>query len=173
MPSTGLFEILFIAALVSAKMGDLNVIGVLIAVLLSALSLDWFFFFIGRKQGQPFVDKRPKLKTKINKMDDLMEKHPIGLLLVYRYLFGFRIAIPIMLGISHYSAIRFLLISTFGAIIWVSIFGYLGYFCANQIITYLDFVKENIWIFLLSVLCIGILYRWYSKKGEMKDCIDC
>ena len=58
-------EILFIASLISAKMGELNLYLVLFSVFLSAMTVDWFFFWIGRKQGQPYVDKRPKMKAKI------------------------------------------------------------------------------------------------------------
>lgn len=157
-------EILFIASLISAKMGELNVYLVLVSVFLSAMTVDWFFFLIGRKQGQPYVDKRPKMKAKMEKMSYLFEKYPNFLLLIYRYLFGFRIVVPIMIGLTDYSILRFALLSTVGGIIWVILFGFLGYHCADQILNNINFIHENIWVFLFGLVIVGITYRTYTKR---------
>jgi Uncharacterized membrane-associated protein len=159
-------EILFVAALISAKMGELNVYLVLFSVFLSAMTVDWFFFWIGRKQGQPYVDKRPKMKAKIKKMNYFFEKYPNILLMVYRYLFGFRIVVPIMIGLTDFSIYKFILISIFGGLIWVSLFGFLGYHCANQILSKLEFIQENIWAFVIGLILFSIANRWYRKRKE-------
>ncbi|MEM8906598.1 MAG: DedA family protein [Bacteroidota bacterium] len=161
-------EILFIAPLISAKMGDLNLYLVLFSVFLSAMTVDWFFFFVGRKQGQPYVDKRPKMKAKVEKVSRWFEQYPNLLLLVYRYLFGFRIVVPIMIGLTDYSWTRFLLITIFGGIIWVILFGFLGYHCADQILKQLHFIQEHIWLFIIGLAVIGIGYRSYTKRKMLQ-----
>ena len=107
------------------------------------------------------------MKAKIKKMSYYFEKYPNMLLLVYRYLFGFRIVVPIMIGLTDYSLFRFILITIFGGVIWVSLFGFLGYHCADQILRNIHFVQDNIWAFLILLTISGIAYRMYTKRREL------
>ncbi|MEM9823985.1 MAG: VTT domain-containing protein, partial [Bacteroidota bacterium] len=122
-----------------------------------------------RKQGQPYVDKRPKMKAKIKKVSYLFEKHPNALLMIYRYLFGFRIVVPIMIGLTDYSLARFVFLSIVGGIVWVCLFGFLGYHCADQILRNLSFIQENIWAFLLLLTIFGIARHWYKRRKDLSQ----
>jgi membrane protein DedA with SNARE-associated domain len=72
---------------------------------------DWLYYLIGRVNGKYFIDKRPKLKSRLAPVNVLFEKHRLPILLSYRFLYGFRVVIPIVIGMSGVRPIQFLFFS--------------------------------------------------------------
>lgn len=92
----------------------------------TSTTMNQIYFRIGRKHGVERVAKaegRP-LFARIMKH---MRTHAIWLVLVSRFIFGFRMAIPATVGALGMGAVRFFIADACGAIIWAVTLGSTGY----------------------------------------------
>src|SRR4051812_17644614 len=88
---------------------------------------DWLYFIIGRLNGKFFVDKRPKLKAKLLPVERFFRTNRLQILLSYRFLYGFRVLLPLMIGMSEIKALQFLTYSIVGGLLWASTVSIAGY----------------------------------------------
>jgi membrane protein DedA with SNARE-associated domain len=119
-----------------AHRGYLEIFLVMLVALAATQSWDWLWFTVGRKKGKHFIEKKPKLHEKVKKIHNLLEKKTIPFLLGYRFMFGFRTAGPLVIGMSSISKQKFLTFSLINTILWDIIVSSCGYFFGA-------FLKEN------------------------------
>ena len=65
-----------------AHRGYLSLPLVILAAFIGTLAGDQLFFFIGRKKGKAFLDKRPSWKPNIEKAHNLLDRYQTLLILV-------------------------------------------------------------------------------------------
>jgi membrane protein DedA with SNARE-associated domain len=161
-------ETALITSSFAAHRGYLEIFPVMVIALLATQSWDWLWFIVGRKKGRQFLEKRPKLNEKAEKIHNLLLKYPTPLLLGYRFLFGFRTAVPLVIGMSSIPVRRFLTFSLINTITWDLIFSSAGYFfgaflAANwKRIEYYEF--EIMACLIISGIIIGLFLRFRSLK---------
>jgi membrane protein DedA with SNARE-associated domain len=126
-------EVAILTALQSAHLGYTNFWGILTAALLGTLSMDWMIYFVGRNKGRYYLQKRKNLSIKLKKMEAYMIKYGDWLLIFYRFMYGFRIALPLLFGISSIPIRKFIFYSLLSTGIWLSILGIFGHYLANWI----------------------------------------
>lgn len=152
----------------AAHRGYLEIFIVMLIALAATQSWDWIWFTIGRKRGKLFIGKKPKLNQKVKKIDLLLEKNPVPVLLGYRFLFGFRTAVPLVIGMSSISKRRFLTFSLINTILWDIIFSSLGYFFGAFLKANWkrieDYEFEIMACILVSGIIIGLFLRFLSLK---------
>ena len=160
----------------AAHRGYLEIIIVMLIALTATQSWDWLWFTIGRKKGKRFIEKRPKLNQKVKKIDALLSRNPIPLLLGYRFLFGFRTAVPLVIGMSSVSRGKFLTFSLINTIIWDILFSSLGYFFGAFLKANWkrieDYEFEIMAFILVSGIIIGLSLRFrslnrFAKKSDL------
>jgi len=161
-------EVLFLTAIITAQLGYLNFWGVFLAVFLGAQTSDWTFFLLGRKKGLAFSNKRPKLKAKMDKMSLHLEEHPNLILLSYRFLLGFRIVIPLMIGLSSISIKKFALFSALSTGLWLSVYGSFGYFCAETLLSNFQAAQEYQWEIIAGLIIIGLSSMFFLRRREIR-----
>src|SRR5690242_604020 len=69
---------------------------------------DWIYYLIGRANGKYFIARRPKLQTRFTPVQKFFHKHKLQILFSYRFLYGFRILIPVVIGMSNIRPMQFL-----------------------------------------------------------------
>lgn len=152
----------------AAHRGYMEIIIVMIIALAATQSWDWLWFAIGRNKGKQFVEKKPKLYQKVKKIDTLLNKNPIPILLGYRFLFGFRTAVPLVIGMSSISKSKFLTFSLINTIIWDILFSSVGYFFGAFLKANWkrieDYEFEIMACLLVSGIIIGLILRFISLK---------
>lgn len=121
-------ELALITTLQTAHLGYTNFYGILLAAFLGTQSVDWFLFLTGRHQGQGYLEKKPKLQSKLQYLERVMDRHDQWLLLSYRFLYGFRLALPLLFGISDVPLPKFAIYSLISTLIWITVIGNLGYY---------------------------------------------
>ena len=168
---TGCFfegETSLITSAFAAHRGYLEIFIVMIIALAATQSWDWIWFTIGRKSGKVFLAKRPKLNQKVKKIHKLLEKKPTPFLLGYRFMFGFRTAGPLVIGMSSVSKKKFLTFSLINTIIWdifVSSVGYFfGAFLKANLKKIEDYEFEIMGCILISGVITGLFLRFMSMK---------
>ena len=111
----------------AAKLGYLKLPWVIASAFLGTLMGDQLFFFLGRRKGQAFLLKRPKWHSRAEKVHRMLERHPIPIIIGFRFLYGFRTVTPFVLGMSRVPITQFVLLNIVGAAAWAAIIGGLGY----------------------------------------------
>jgi len=155
-----------------AHRGYLEIFIVMFIALAATQSWDWIWFTIGRKSGKLFLERKPKLNEKAKKIDSLLRKNPVPVLLGYRFLFGFRTVVPIVIGMSSISKRKFLIFSLINTILWDILFSSIGYFFGAFLKANWkrieDYEFEIMACLLISGIIIGLFLRYRSLKRIIK-----
>jgi membrane protein DedA with SNARE-associated domain len=118
---------------VAAHFGYLD-LRIVIAIALAAGFLgDQFFFFLGRWQGKRILARFPKLEQRSTEVDHMLARFHAPLIVGIRFMYGFRIAGPILIGMGRVSAPRFMFYNFIGACIWAPSIAGLGYFFGHAL----------------------------------------
>jgi len=161
-------ETSLITSAFAAHRGYLEIFPVMLLALAAIQSWDWLWFTVGRKKGKQFIGKKPKLNEKVKKIHNLLEKKPIPFLLGYRFMFGFRTAGPLVIGMSSISKQKFLTFSLINTILWDITVSSLGYFFGAFLKANLgkieDYEFEIMGCLLIAGTIIGLSLRYISLK---------
>ena len=163
-------EMLFLTAIISAKLGYFDFLWGLVAAFLGAYTRDFILFFLVKKKGANMVNKKPKLKAKIDSASEWFEKKPIFYLSIYRLTYSFNSVIIILAGLKNVSFARFAFHSFVSVSLWVALIGGFGYFFADFMVEKLTFVSDNKFIIIGSLAVIGFAYWFFFKRSHDKDC---
>lgn len=140
-----------------------------IAILGSSLG-DHFFFYLGRLKGRSVLAKRPHWHARVGKIHHLLLRHQNLLIFGSRFMYGFRMAIPVVLGTSKVSALRFSLLNIAGAIVWSLLFVFGGYMFGEAIEKFLGNVKKIEGYILLGIISVVVLMQvmnwWIGRREE-------
>ena len=129
---------------------------------------DQLLFVAGRSfRNRPFVVRAAQSKAG-QKAFSFIEKNPTGYILVFRFLYGLRLASPVALGITQVPALRFTLLNILGALIWAAVFTALGYFFGETIQRMFGHSKRlEHWLIGISIVLVLVLITWHLAKWAM------
>jgi len=99
---------------------------VLIAVIGATLG-DQLAFLLGRWKGQALMQRFPALEKRTLQVHTLLERYDSLFILTVRFIYGLRIAGPVILGSSKISLLRFATLNVIGAILWAGLITGIGY----------------------------------------------
>jgi len=163
-------EMAMITSVIAAHHGYLNLWVVMAIGLVGTYSSDSFYFFLGRKKGKEWLNKNARFKIKYAVIDSKLDRYPILIFLVYRFMYGFRTIAPLVIGASNTITSKFLILSTISTIIWGVTYGAIGYLFGEVIKTKLGHI-ENIEKYVIgSLLFIGLIFvlRFRLRKKRRK-----
>ncbi len=121
-------ELVLISAAFAASQGLMDIYKVAVVSFFATQFSDWLYFYLGRLGGKKVVRQKAKWRLRAKKMNKWIRKYPKSILLSYRFLYGFRIILPLMIGASHIRVITFLIYSVLSTVLWLFLLGGAGYF---------------------------------------------
>jgi membrane protein DedA with SNARE-associated domain len=134
---------------------------------ITSLCIDWGYFFMARIQGKKFIANRPKLTTRLNRLTSWVEKRPIALMIFYRFIYGVRIPLLIVFGLSTFNVIQFLSLSIVSICLWVSLYVFLGYYFGAFLEANFERLKEHeLGIILLLIVIVSGIFYLIKRKEE-------
>jgi membrane-associated protein len=137
-----------------ASLGSLNIWGLFITLTFAAILGDtinyWIGHFIGPKAFSGNV--RFLKKEYLDRTHDFYEKHGGKTIILARFIPIIRTFAPFVAGIGAMNYSRFLVYNVIGAVLWVSLFTFGGYFFGN-----LPIIKENFTLAILAIIFISVL----------------
>ncbi|HAK35283.1 MAG TPA: DedA family protein, partial [Pantoea sp.] len=83
---------------VAAHEGLLNFVGVVLAAMAGGIIGDELLYWIGRRYGTKILRKLKKHQDKVRKANRLIQRHPSLFVIGVRFMYGFRIIGPIIIG---------------------------------------------------------------------------
>ncbi len=160
----GGFVGLAIASVLSYS-GDLNIYVCIIIAAISNFIGGQFLFFLARKNKNYAKDMMKKYGRKIALAHLLMKKYGSFVIFVQKYIYGIKTLVPLAMGITKYSALKFTIFNAMAAILWACVIGYAS-FTAGEFI--LNLSEDFKYVGLFTVVVIFLLITYAFKKIENK-----
>ncbi|MCF8374429.1 MAG: DedA family protein [Bacteroidales bacterium] len=146
-------ELALLAGAISAKGGLLDIRLVWLMAFFSTLGTDWILFLSGKYLGERIMKRYPSLQNRTHKPLTWIHLHPNLILIIYRFIYGFRIVTLLILGMSRVSTKRFIMYSIFSVFTWSMIYSLLGYYLGNVISKTIDNF-EYLGVYLIGGLMV-------------------
>ncbi|WP_246561070.1 DedA family protein [Geobacter grbiciae] len=144
-----------------AFQGYLTLPAVIVTAFGGAFLGDQFYFYLGRWKGPWLLKMFTLVARKFRKALRLIEKYGTFVAFISRYTYGFRIVLPIILGMSSFPASRFLSLNMVSALLWATLFSLAGYFFGKSASLFVEDVSRYE-MHLLAALVGLIFCMWLS-----------
>jgi len=160
-------ETLLIAAGFAAHQGLLDARLVVLVAMTGATLGDQLAFMLGRWKGELLINRFPSLSKHKAKIDNLLARYEALFILSVRFIYGLRIAGPLIMGASRMRLSRFATFNVIGAAFWAMLITGLGYVFGLAVNALLSDVKRIEEIGLLVILVFGLLFwLWYTLRAH-------
>jgi membrane protein DedA with SNARE-associated domain len=169
-------ETILIFAGFLACQGYFNIYGVILAAFAGSFLGDQFYFHLGRIKGQALLKLFTSMARKFRKALRLIERYGSFVAFVSRYTYGFRILLPIILGMTNLSSRRFMVLNLLSALSWAIVFS-LGGFLFGKGASFFVEDLERYEPYLLLVLagltgCMWLshfaAHRWRRRRARAR-----
>jgi membrane protein DedA with SNARE-associated domain len=164
-------EAILIMAGFLAFQGYLNISGVILTAFAGSFLGDQFYFYLGRIQGKSLLRRFHFIARRFRDSLRLIEKYGSFVAFISRFTYGFRIILPIILGITSLSPRTFLLINLCSACVWAVVISLAGFLFGKSASLFLaDVGKYEHYLLIalagliLSVWCGHLYHAWNMKK---------
>lgn len=121
---------------------------------------DQLYYFIGRKRGMSFLDRRPRWREKTRRAEAMIQRHEVLIILIFRFLYGLRIVTPFALGASAVRPRRFVPLNVLSGVVWAAVIAGLGYFLGEMAHKILGKVKQYELYIVVGIAVAGLLV-WF------------
>ncbi|EEE0988228.1 DedA family protein [Salmonella enterica subsp. enterica serovar Kiambu] len=136
------------------------------AVALGGMMGDQLLYLLGRCYGGKILRRFPRYHTKIRHAQKMIQRHPYLFVIGTRFMYGFRVVGPLLIGASRLPPKIFLPLNMVGALVWALLFTTLGYIGGEVIAPWLHdldhHLRHGVWLILAVVLVVGV--RWWLKR---------
>ncbi len=146
--------------------GYLDLETVILVGFIGGMLGDQMFFYFGRWKGKAFLESRPKMLKRAHQVHRLIGRYPNLLIFGSRFMYGFRMLIPIAFGTSNVNWVRFLTFNFLGALVWSILFGAGGYLLGTAIETYIVQIHRAEKYVLLGLIAGAIIVKVVSVIGR-------
>ncbi|WP_312950754.1 DedA family protein [Superficieibacter sp.] len=155
---------------VAAHQGLLKFPLVVLAVALGGIAGDQLLYFLGRRFGNRILARFHRHQDKIDRAQTLIQRRPYLFVIGSRFMYGFRIIGPLLIGASRLRPGLFLPLNIFGALVWALIFTTLGYVGGEVIGPWLhhlnQHLKHAVWLGIAVVAVFAV--RWWLRQRHKK-----
>lgn len=148
-----------------AAVGQMNIYMMMGLLIVAAIVGDAVNFACGRYLGQRLFrhpNSRIFKQEYLHKTEAFYEKYGAKTIVIARFVPIVRTFAPFVAGMGNMNYVRFVIYNVVGAVCWVLIFSYLGYFFGN-----LEIVRKNLALVLVGIIFISflpILIEWVKHK---------
>ncbi|MBL8188758.1 MAG: DedA family protein [Acidobacteria bacterium] len=152
-----------------AHRGYLSLPLVILTAFISTIAIDQVYFWLGRTKGSRFLATRPTWKARVDKVNAKLSRWQMALVIGFRFVYGLRSVTPFVIGMSDFSARRFLLLNLAGGAVWAVIIGLLGYAFGHAMELALEDVRKYEGWIILGTFTAGSmigLYHWLKRYQQ-------
>lgn len=138
-----------------AAVGGMNIHLMVVLLIVAAIIGDAVNFAIGKHFGvKLFANPTSKIfrQSYLAKTHDFYEKYGGKTIIIARFVPIVRTFAPFVAGMAKMNYAKFLRYNIIGAVLWVVLFSYAGYYFAN-----LPIVKKNLGLVLAAIIVISVL----------------
>lgn len=137
--------------------GDLNLYICILVAGVSNFLGDQFLFFLARKNKSMAKDMMKKYGRKIALAHIMMRKYGSIVIFFQKYIYGIKTLIPLAMGLTKYSGIKFSIFNILATALWAVVVGYASYTAGEYILSSADEFKY-IGLAIVAVILLGVSY---------------
>ena len=161
-------ETILALAGLAAHRGYLDLPIVIAVAALFGFAGDQFFFTLGRYQGARILARYPDAQRRAEQLDRMLARWHAPVIILIRFMYGFRILGPVMLGMSSVKHTTFAFYNAIGALLWAPLIAGLGFLFGEAVEAILHDVKDaEQWglVLLLAIAFVGfVLNKVHDRK---------
>ena len=163
-------ETILLAAGFAAHRGLLDWTLVALVATIGATLGDQLAFLLGRWKGEVLIKRFPALAKRKPRIHELLERYDVIFILTIRFLYGLRIAGPLLLGSSRVPLLRFALLNVLAAALWAILVSGAGYTFGLAINSLFGDLKRIEEIVLVVILALGgVLWLWRRFRTQTRN----
>ncbi len=127
---------------ITAKLGYLDLVGVMLAATAGSFLGDQLYFLIGRRYGGRLLKRLPSWRGPAGRVTRLFKRYDTWFILSFRFIYGVRTISPFVLGMAEVPHARFAILNFIAAVVWAVSVAAAGYAFAHVIALYLEQIVE-------------------------------
>ncbi|MBW4055793.1 MAG: DedA family protein [Proteobacteria bacterium] len=154
-----------------AFQGYFSILGVICTAWAGSFLGDQFYFYLGHYKGRALLKRFHSIARKFREALKLIEKYGKYVAFISRFTYGFRIVLPLILGITNLAPRTFLWINLASAFVWSVAFSLGGYLFGKSASLFLNNVEnyeQYLVLALFGLICIAwcahVYHAWNLKK---------
>ena len=157
----------------------LRLVGVILAAFTGAIIGDQVFYNLGRHKGLKLLNRFPRLKLRTERVFHHLRRHGSIIAFAFRFVYGFRILTPLLIGASGVGRGRFTMLNCLGALSWATAIGCLGYVVGEVLVVIManlqTDLKHHLPYILGTVLLLFAIIRlivWRVRRYRAQVALD-
>lgn len=135
---------------------------ILVSAFFGSVVGDTTWFLLGRYRG-PYMMRRWSIFKKLTTPVEIVGKRPVLISFFLRFMYGFRHIVPFSLGMTTFPIKKFVLFNSLGAILWVTVFGFLGFLFGDILEVVFGHIKRYELSLIVLVVFIFIGFNVISR----------
>lgn len=144
--------------------------GAMAAAAAGSFVADQIFFMLGRNFRNRAWVRRVRKRPLFDRALGMLERHPIGFIFAFRFMYGFRTISPIAIGTTGISARLFVIVNLVSAIVWGIAFTTIGYLFGHGLEALIGrLLPDRHVILILAAIVIAIaalVGAWHWRRSR-------
>ena len=158
-----------LAASFPAHRGYFYILAVILLATLATTLANQFYFWISRTHGKALLERKATEDPRYARLESWVRRRGILLLLLSRFLYGLRTAIPAVCGAVGMQSTTFFITNLAGAIVWSALIGLGGYFGGHVVALLLEDIRRHEWTVALLLFLGGLgAILWKSHGNDLR-----
>ena len=153
-----------IAATTLSAIGKMDLIISFIVATTSNYTGDMLLFYLARYNKNLISNQISKNRRYFALSNLLIKKYGDFSVFLQKFIYGVKTLIPIAMGLSKYSFLKFGILNIFASVIFVGIVTYLSFVASDSIINLALYLKSHPYIYPVVIFGIfGLIYLYFKK----------
>ena len=156
------------AAGVLSSAGELNIVLCIVIACISNFIGDSGLFLVSRYNKKEIMPYLRKQRRNLALAQILFRKYGDRIILIKKFIYGLKTLVPIAIGITKYSFLKFSVINAVSSLIWALVVGLLSYYAGDFVRELYVHIKDAPWIAPLAlgaiVVAIVLYFRFATRK---------
>jgi membrane protein DedA with SNARE-associated domain len=144
---------------VAAAYGYLSFPGVVAVAVLGAFLGDQCCFYLGRRYGHRVLARFPSLAAKAPRVQELLRRWDAPVVILLRFLYGLRIAGPMVIGSCGISPWRLAFFNFIGTLLWAPLVASIGYLAGQALDLWVGRLR-HVQIAALMAIVLAVVIGW-------------
>ncbi|AFL68244.1 DedA family protein [Sulfurospirillum barnesii] len=128
-----------------------------------------FLFYMGRYNKKAFMPYIKAHRRKLALSHLLMKKYGDKIIFFQKFIYGLKTLVPLTIGLTKYSQVKFHTLNTISAFLWAFILGLGSYLAGELLMRIAAYFSDNTFmapLILLSIL--GLIWFYFQKATQKK-----
>ncbi|MDD5385790.1 MAG: DedA family protein [Sulfuricurvum sp.] len=129
---------------------------------------DGLLFYMARYHKREMMEYLSKHKRKLAFSHLLLKRRGSWIIVIKKFIYGLKTLIPLAVGLSKYSFLKFSLYNALGAFIWAIVVGGLSYLFGGALIEGYKMVSDKPYLAPLTLLLVGGSVWFYLTQATKR-----